>query len=66
MPDSLIGHIKSMLALKLTPEFEMEPSPVLAVEAERGRQFLAAYYLRMESAAVDGGLLNLPSQRRFW
>lgn len=66
MPDSLIGHLKAMLALRVTTEWETEPTEQLRAEAVAARQFMAAYYLDTGPAAVDPGLLDMPSQRKFF
>ena len=66
LPDSLIGPVKSMLAVRLCGEFETTPTDELRIEAASGRQAIGAYYLDNQPARVDGGLLNMPSQRRYW
>ena len=56
--------VKAMLAVRITDEFPLPVSAILARDASDGWNAIQADYILPDPIAVDLGLRNMPSQRR--
>lgn len=63
IPDKHTPGLIAMLAIKLAPDYGIEPSPLLIQEAKDGMKALLAAYVYAPDAQFDPAVRNLPSQR---